>query len=242
MIGSNSAGNAYVLYNDAEALLIECGVHIKKIKEAVGFDMGKIVAALVSHNHGDHCKAVREVLAAGVEVYASPGTMSAMGVQDHHRAHTVEPMESFKVGGFTVMGFDVKHDAIQPYGFLITHPECGLTLFLTDSYFVPYTFPELNNILVEVNYADDILDEKVAAGKTHSFLRERVMGSHMSLQTCKDLLLANDLSQVNNVLLIHLSDSNADEKRFISEIHELTGKTVMAATKGMDIEFNRTPF
>jgi ribonuclease BN (tRNA processing enzyme) len=50
------------------------------------------------------------------------------------------------------------------------------------------------------------------------------------------------LSQVNNILLIHLSDSNSDEKQFKKEIHELTNKNVIVASNGMDIPFLKTPF
>ena len=46
VIGTGSTGNAYVLENDTEALLIECGVNIKQIKQALNFDYSK-----VEHNY-----------------------------------------------------------------------------------------------------------------------------------------------------------------------------------------------
>jgi uncharacterized surface protein with fasciclin (FAS1) repeats len=64
----------------------------------------------------------------------------------------------------------------------------------------------------------------------------------MSLDTCKRTLKANDLSQVNNIVLIHLSDGNSDAARFKREVQEVTGKTVWIADAGMEIPFNRTPF
>lgn len=241
IIGSSSAGNAYVLYNGTEALLIEAGVRMKKIKEAMNFDLSGIVGCLISHEHGDHSKAVKDVLTSGIDVYSSYGTMKALGVEKHHRAHSVDN-QPFRIGGYTVMTFDVKHDCADPVGFLIDHEETGLILFLTDSYFVPYTFPGLKNVIVEANFDQDLLDERVAAGRTHGFLRERIMSSHMSLETCKDLLRSNDLTQVNNIVLIHLSDSNSDEARFKREVYAETGKTVIVADSGMDIEFNKTPW
>ena len=241
VIGSGSAGNAYLLYNNKEALLIECGIRVKYIKEALDYDLAKLAGCLISHEHLDHCKSARQLLDAGIDLYSSRGTLTALGIQQHHRCHTVDN-QPFQMGNFLVMAFDVKHDAAEPVGFLIEHDETGLILFLTDSYFVPYTFPGLTNIMVEVNYDQEILDAKTAAGGRPAFLRKRIMSSHMNLDTCKDLLLANDLTAVNNILLIHLSDSNADEKKFIRDIYELTGKTVKVANAGMDIEFNKTPF
>ncbi len=65
---------------------------------------------------------------------------------------------------------------------------------------------------------------------------------HFSLENCKDMLKANDLRQVNNIVLIHLSDSNSDEKQFHKEVLELTNKNVHVASNGMVIDFKKTPF
>ena len=43
-----------------------------------------------------------------------------------------------------------------------------------------------------------------AAGRLSPSLRNRTIKSHMSYDTCKETLLANDLSEVNNIVLIHL--------------------------------------
>lgn len=243
ILGSSSAGNAYILENDNEALLIECGVKFSLIKQAVNFNISKIKSCLISHDHQDHCKSVKDVMKAGINVYASAGTGAAMKVKDHHRFNTMLCGVVYQVGGFKVMPFDVKHDAADPVGFLINHEETGKVLFLTDSYYVGYTFKGLNNVIVEANYCEKILEEKRLAGTSPEFLRNRVLESHMSITTCKELLKANDLSQVHNVVLIHLSDSNSDAARFKSEVEGCTGKAVHIATPGMIIEnFNKTPF
>lgn len=243
IIGSNSAGNAYILENDQEALLIECGVRFQRIKEALGFNLRKVVGCIVTHEHKDHCAAVNDVLGAGIEVHASAGTHLAMMTVMHHLARTTFAGDQFSVGGFKVRPFDVKHDCKEPIGFMINHPETGNVLFLTDSYYTEYTFRGLNNVIIEANYCQKILDQKVQAGASPSFLRDRVIQSHMSLKTCKETLQANDLSAVNNIVLIHLSDGNSDSRRFKKEVEEQTGKTVYVAEAGMTIEnFNKTPF
>ncbi len=242
VINSNSSGNSYILENDREALLIECGVRFNRIKEAIGFNVGKIKGCLISHEHQDHCCAAKDVVKAGVDIYTSKGTREAIGIISH-RLHDIKAHETFTVGGFNIYPFDVKHDAAEPLCFLIHHEECGNVLFLTDSYYVEYTFDNLNNILVEANYCQSIVDQMVRDGKSPKFLRNRVLSSHMSIKTCKEFLQANDLSQVNNIVLIHLSDSNSDSSRFQREVQELTGKTVSIATAGLVIpNFNKTPF
>ena len=64
----------------------------------------------------------------------------------------------------------------------------------------------------------------------------------MSLNTCKETLLANDLSQVQKIVLIHLSDSNSDEKKFKEVITNATGKIVHVANNNQTLEFNKNPF
>jgi phosphoribosyl 1,2-cyclic phosphodiesterase len=154
----------------------------------------------------------------------------------------LESLIKHQIGNFTVIPFDVKHDAAEPLGFLIKHEETGLVLFATDTYFVPYNFPGLNNILIEANYRMDLLEANIKAGKIPAALRDRTLQSHMSLATCLEALQANDLSKVNNIVLIHLSDGNSNADEFRQEVHRATGKTVHVADKGMKIKLSITPF
>ena len=64
----------------------------------------------------------------------------------------------------------------------------------------------------------------------------------MSLDTCKALLRANDLTAVNNIILIHLSDGNSNAELFKKEVAAETGKKVTIASKGIEIDFGKTPF
>ena len=242
VIGTGSKGNAYILSNGDEALLIEAGVNIKEIKQALDFDYSKVVGCLVTHEHMDHSKSIWDVMKLGINVYASFGTFKARFVADQPRAKKIVSKESFAIGNFKIMPFDVKHDAKEPLGFMIEHPDCGKVLFLTDTYYCKYTFPDLNNIIIEANYSKEIIDRKFGADSGKEFLRNRILKSHFSLENCKDMLSANDLSKVNNIVLIHLSDSNSDEKQFHKEVSELTGKNVTVANNGMEIPFNKTPF
>lgn len=242
IIGTGSQGNAYILSNGDEALLIECGVNIKDIKKALDFDLSKVVGCIVTHEHQDHCKAIEDVMKLGINVYTGAKTYVALDAFNNHKANVIASKQTIKIGGFKVMAFDVKHDAAEPLGYLIEHPDCGKVLFLTDTYYCEYTFKGLNNIIIEANYSKEIIDRKFGADSGKEFLKNRILKSHFSLANCKDMLSANDLTKVNNIVLIHLSDSNSDEKQFQKEVAELTGKNVTVASNGMKINFGKTPF
>lgn len=242
VLGSSSKGNCYILYNDKESLLLECGVGFGEIKKGLNFNLRSVVGCLLTHEHGDHAKSIYDVLLSGIPVYASAGTHYALSTSGNLSARFVCDQQKFEAGSFRVMAFDVKHDCAEPLGFLINHPETGNVLFLTDTYYSQYRFSRLNNILVEANYSKEILKQKQELGLLPHIMKDRVIQSHMSIETCKELLKANDLSQVNNIVLIHLSDGNSDEQMFRDQVSKLTGKTVHIADRGMDIELNKTPF
>ena len=106
-------------------------------------------------------------------------------------------------------------------------------------FLLPNAFRDLNNIIIEANYCPVIAKRKLS---DMEFLRNRIIKSHMSIDTCEDLLLANDLGKVNNIVLIHLSDSNSDENAFKLRIEKSTGKKVTVANNGLVINLNKTPF
>jgi len=240
IIGSSSKGNCYVLENDRMALILEAGVNIKEVKKVLDFNVSKIVACLITHEHGDHSGHVKSFLEAGIDVYTSAGTIKALKI-DHHRLHPLSNMKKVIVKSFSILPFDVKHDCAEPLGFLVDHPDTGTFVFATDTYYIPYKFQDLNNILIECNYSKAILNANIEKG-LNQVVRDRVVESHMELNTCTDFLLANDLSKVNNIVLLHLSDGNSNAEQFKAEVENLTGKTVHIADKDMIINLNKRPF
>jgi ribonuclease BN (tRNA processing enzyme) len=64
----------------------------------------------------------------------------------------------------------------------------------------------------------------------------------MSIETCKKTLQANDLSKVQNIILIHLSDGNSNAAEFKKDVAGATGKKVTVADTGLVMELNKTAF
>lgn len=219
-IASGSSGNAYHISDGHCPLLVECGISFKRIQRATGFRISSLAGCLISHEHKDHCKAIHDVLSAGVDCYMTAGTAAALEI-DHHRVKIIQARCPFSVGAWSVLPFETEHDAADPVGFLMKSGNEKL-LFLTDSYFCRYTFPGLTHIMIECNYALDILMENDLPAPH----KKRVIQSHFSLANVKAFLKANDLNRVRDIHLLHLSRDNADPVRFKAEIEQLTGKPV----------------
>ena len=50
---------------------------------------------------------------------------------------------------------------------------------------------------------------------------------------------ANDISRVNNVVLLHLSSNNSDSDMFKERVEQEIGKMVTVARKGVSLSFNK---
>lgn len=227
-LASSSKGNCYYITDGSTPLLLEAGIRFKDIRQALHFKTSNLAGCLITHEHKDHCAALNDVLKAGIDCYMSAGTKEAIGV-DHHRINSVKAKQPFNIGTWTILPFDVEHDVSEPYGFLLANKDGDKLLFATDTYFIRYKFKGLTHLLVECNYSLDILNENIVNGSVPKVMKSRLMRSHFSLENFKEFLKANDLSKVQEIWMLHLSDSNSNEIRFKKEVQELTGKVVYIA-------------
>ena len=242
VLGSSSHGNCYILENESEALILEAGVKFTQVKHALNFNISKVVGCLITHEHKDHSKYINDFLEACISVYASAGTIHNTTIKGYRLPLMCEAGNLFTLGGFKIIPFGTKHDCAEPLGFFINHEETGNVLFATDTYYLPCKFAGLNNVLIECNYRLDLLEENIAAGIIPNAVRDRTIQSHFSYDNCLEALLANDITSVNNIVLLHLSDGNSNAKEFQNGIQIATGKRVHIAEKGLEILLNKTPF
>ncbi|MEG0907023.1 MAG: MBL fold metallo-hydrolase [Cellulosilyticaceae bacterium] len=222
VLSSGSKGNSYILENDKEALLIEAGVPFKEVLRHVNHR--KIVGCLVSHEHQDHSKYLTQYINYGITY-----------IENNSMYNKPE-----KIGSFIIKSFKNHHD-VTCFGYHIYHPDMGILVFSTDTNYISYRLKDVNHWLIECNHSKEILNKSVKEGFS-PVLADRIFSTHMSLDTCKEFLKANDLSKTRNIVLLHLSDSNSNEEQFQREIHELTKKTTYIADKGLEIDISLFPF
>lgn len=234
VLASSSKGNCYRIDDGSTPILLECGISINEIlrkTNAMG-GVSSLAGCLVSHGHKDHAKAVKDLMKFGIDIYLSQGTADEISGLDpwRHRLHIIKARQQFQFGTWTILPFETQHDAAEPLGFLMVNQGGDKLLYATDTYYIRYRFAGLTHVMIECNYSLDILRANVAAGLVEPALKNRILQSHFSLEHVKDFLRANDLSKVQEIWLLHLSDGNSDADRFKREIQELTGKPVYVAS------------
>lgn len=244
VLDSGSRGNSYLLQSsEGETLIIECGVDIKEIKKALNFNFSKVVGCLVTHEHKDHCKEALRLAMLGVPIYASKGTLKTifeLPERVFRHENILEEMNMYEIGSFVVIPFGVKHDALEPLGFMISHQECGKIIFATDTYYIPYSFKnfEANHVMIECNYSKEILMYNNLLEK----LKDRIIHSHFELKDVKEFFRANQFTELRDVVLLHLSNANSNAEQFAEEIKTLTKRPVYVADKGLEVDFDLFKF
>lgn len=225
-LASSSRGNAYLLQSEgATPILLEAGLPIGRLRDKLRehrVSLSDLAGCLISHEHQDHAKAVKDLLKIGVDCYMSPQTAHALMVYKHHRIISLGPGMKQEIQQWRILPFLLHHDAVGPLGFLIGHDDDHL-LFIPDTAFVENRFDGITSIAVECNNISEILSKNIIEGYIPAIVGKRIRRNHMSLENLISMLRANDLTRCRAIYLMHLSDGNSDERRMRQEIQMATG-------------------
>ena len=231
VIGSGSSGNCYLANINGTQLLLECGLPFKTIQKALNFKLSTVEACLLTHEHIDHSKAVKDLLKNSIDVYATKGTFDALNVKSHRAISFLKDKEDtycYKFfNRFCVLPFQAIHDAQEPVSFYIkdVHTKESL-LFVTDTAYMPYKIPNVDILMVECNYVKNVININLKNESLNLILRNRIVKNHMSLETLLNALKQANLSNLKKIYVLHLSDANSEEKSILTAIQRQTGVIV----------------
>lgn len=236
-IATGSSGNSYALIDGKSILLLDLGVSAKEIKRAIDYRISDVVGAVVTHQHQDHSKAVTDFEKMGIPVFAPYKNLETMDFNGWQG--TIQSFDLTDLNG-KWMHTNADGSECPCYGFLITHPNMGRLLYITDTELVKWRFKGINHILISCNYIKDNLDDENLAKRNH------VLRGHMELETVKEFVRANATDSLQNVILCHLSADNSDADRMVSEIQKIVPRAnVCVAERGLEVELrnkNECPF
>lgn len=234
-IGTGSSGNCYALYdNDGKILLLDLGLARKQILRGIEFNVSDVVGAVVSHEHGDHAKAVKDFENMGIPLFAPYKSLEPMSFKDGSQVKVQAFDLTDKNGKFMHTNNDGSE--CPCYGFLIEHEDMGKILYITDTELVKWRFSGINHILISCNYQKKYISD--SAKRTH------VLRGHMELETVKEFIKVNKSNALRTVILCHLSGDSADPEECLSEVQNVAGEGVkcVCASAGETVELSLYPF
>lgn len=224
VIASGSTGNCYLINDTKTTLMIEAGINFKTLCEKLSYKIPPDV--LITHSHKDHAESCIKLLDHAVNVYTGLETALELNIQDHYRVEIVESEKKFNVGSFDILPLRMYHD-VPCLGFLIHSRETNEKLFFaTDTYMIDYIVKDCDYIMIEANYDIYKVNKMVDEGVIPAGARQRLMQSHMSIDTTIKWLGMNDLSKVKKIYLMHLSSRHGDSCEFKKRVQRATGKPV----------------
>ena len=232
VLASGSAGNCYHISDGKTRLLLDAGIPIRRIRIGCKFRLHQVSGCLVTHCHGDHSKAVKDLLCACVPVYLPEGeaqalSLTAAGRPLHYPRKEADGYGAFPIGTFRILPFRVEHDTPEPVGYLIGSVATGeKLLYFTDTFYLRYRFTGLTHIIGECNYDDETLWEQYGAGDTPAVRAKRLFSSHMSLKNFLTFLDNTDTDRLRQIYICHMSDSHGNEARIREQVQRKTGAEV----------------
>lgn len=218
-LSSGSCGNCYYLNDGQNAILIDAGVSLRRLKKVFqeyNLETDAFSAILVTHDHLDHirhlgsfCKRLNK------PVYTTETIHNALA-RHTFTAPTIAPCRRIltdgawnEVAGMKVRYFVVPHDATQTVGYAIETAGHKFVIMtdvgrMTDEA-IEYA-RQADTVVVESNYDMDML---MGGPYTYELKMRIVQGcGHLSNDECASAVKRFWHPGLRNLFLCHLSENN----------------------------------
>ena len=224
VLASGSMGNASLVENIAtgEGVLIDCGICKRDVlsrSAEAGFDLSKLKAVLITHEHSDHTKGLkvlyRELAKQGLQVplFVNQATYAnSKLIQEAAQLTEVVGLDAedqLSLAGMEVFAFDTSHDAASSFGFRLWAGEDALG-FMTDTGVVTGAAHEALQgcrvLALEANHDPAMLKN----GPYPRALQERVSSErgHLSNGQASEELKSLLHPGLEEVIAMHISENN----------------------------------
>ena len=206
VIQSGSKGNATLVIDKGRVLLIDMGITLKALKEALkeeNLNIMNLDALLLTHEHHDHTSGVSYLFP--LPIYCTKETYSSMNVNE------IIPFEKFRIQHFEILPIPTSHDVKNPVGFVIETKEEKL-VYLTDSGYINVnSLKRMKNAdyyVIESNHDVDML----LATNRPKFLKKRILSrkGHLSNEQSATYMTKCIGNNTKQIILAHLSGEAND--------------------------------
>lgn len=219
-LGSGSCGNCYYIATEHDAIVVDCGVGIRRFKKTLieyGMKLSKIRGIIITHDHADHIKAAGKISnELEVPVFATPLVHEGMDRNyqasvkvNHANRQMIEKEEQFEIGEFKITAFTIPHDASENVGYMIEVEEYKFVIMtdvgdVTEN--VNKYIQKATHLIIEANYDEEMLEH----GRYPDILKERISSGHghLSNDQTAQALVNNMHEGIKCVWLCHLSEEN----------------------------------
>lgn len=212
VLASGSSGNATVVEAGGTAILIDCGLSVRRLTAratALGLDLSALAGIMVTHEHGDHIGGVGALARRyGIPVYMTHGTRVAAGFENDHKFELTEisPHETFGIGDLTLHPAPVPHDAKEPCQFVVESDSRRLGILTdlgSDTRHIQQHFADCSALVLEFNHDLELL----SGCEYPDSVKDRIAGrlGHFNNGQAATLLGSLKSARLRHVLGAHVS-------------------------------------
>ncbi|MCL2068552.1 MAG: MBL fold metallo-hydrolase [Oscillospiraceae bacterium] len=215
-LASSSRGNAMYVAGGSTALLIDCGISFRRVKQALeslSAETASLCGVIVTHEHTDHISGLTVLLKRlRLPLYASEPTLRYLCTHDliPCDAEIIPLHETVCIGDVEVSPFNTPHDAAHSIGLRLSMPDGRRVGIATDLGHVTDTVREnlrgCDLVVLESNYDPGML----FCGSYPYYLKQRIKSEHGHLANadCADELVYLAANGSTRFVLGHLSEQN----------------------------------
>jgi len=214
-LASGSKGNCVLVQSGGNNILIDAGLNfdatLRKLR-SLDVELTDIDAVFITHEHDDHIKALDRI-GVIVPVYSHAKTLSQIerkfkGIPSKN----LQPLGfdgEANVKNFNVKAIETSHDAVRPYGYIISDGSQKFS-YVTDTGFVSEgLFKAICNsdiVMLESNHDLEMLKR----GRYPERLKQRIISDKGHLSNQESALTLRGLVEkgARRVILAHISEEN----------------------------------
>ena len=216
ILATGSSGNCFAVRCGASLVLIDSGVPVSTVRALLAeddLDIGDLDAILLTHEHSDHAKELRQLAkAADCPVYLSFGTWQALGGPALPERHCFDSMATglgFQIGDLHACPTPVLHDAREPVAWILRGGDRQIGV-LTDtgdlSPRLTSAFSGCHLLALEFNH-----DVRMLRGGSYTAsLKKRIAGDrgHLNNEQAAAFLRQITLPAGVQLVAVHISENN----------------------------------
>ncbi len=229
-LASGSNGNCYYIGNEHEAIVVDAGISARQTFARMrlrNLDPAKVKAIFISHEHTDHTHGAK-VMSKKLKIPVYVTSRTYMAMQLRHRPMAprfFEPGNEIRIGSLLIYPFLKNHDAAEPCSFRVAFNGLHVGVFTdigSPCDRVTQHFSQCHAIFLEANYDEKMLWE----GRYPWPLKRRIASEHGHLSNDQsfELLKNHSGSQLQTVLLSHLSAENNSPEKAMTRFTEMKDK------------------
>lgn len=200
-VGSGSKGNCTFIQTNETTLMIDCGIGITRIRQAIrAYGINNIDALLLTHQHSDHIKSLKYF--DSIPSYSLDGSIAR---------HCLQQYESIAINSIGITVFPLSHDAPNTCGYFFNDGK-NQCIYVTDTGYVPSSVIDLGRnsdyIIMECNHDIDML---MSTNRPY-YLKARILGDdgHLNNEDGAKAISCMVGNKTKEVFIAHISQQAND--------------------------------